>query len=225
MRPLAVKPDLIMQTHDAIRTAIMSGELAPGAPLAQEDLAESLGVSRQPISHALVLLKREGLVVDRGRKGQMVAPVDAHRLLALYQVRAALDGLAARLAASGDIPLPDREERLNNLMDDGMAALAHGSMNRLVEADIAFHRAIYDLSGNPEIALAAEGAWPHMVRAMRIVLEDATPRPTIWSEHRDIADAIIAGDAEKAETLATHHAEKAGETTCRRLVENAEQHR
>lgn len=225
MRPLAVKPDLIMQTHDAIRSAIMSGELAPGAPLAQEDLAESLGVSRQPISHALVLLKREGLVVERGRKGQMVAPVDAPRLLALYQVRAALDGLAARLAAASETPVSVREERLNALMDDGMAALEQGSMNRLVEADIAFHRAIYDLSGNPEIALAAEGAWPHMVRAMRIVLEDATPRPTIWSEHRDIADAIITGDAEQAGALAAHHAEKAGETTCRRLVETAVQHR
>lgn len=220
MRPLAVKPDLIMQTHDAIRTAILSGELAPGAPLAQEELAESLGVSRQPISHALVLLKREGLIVDRGRKGQMVAPVDADRLLALYQVRAALDGLAARLAATGAMPAETRRARLDALIAAGTSAIADGRIDRLVDADIAFHRAIYELSGNPEIAVAADGAWPHMVRAMRIVLEDATPRPTIWSEHRDIADAIIGGDGERAGALAARHAEQAGETTCRRLKDH-----
>ena len=99
MPPLAPKADLTMQTHAAIRAAILSGDLAPCTPLAQEELAERLGVSRQPISHALVLLKHEGLVVDRGRKGQMVAPIDAGRLLGLYQVRGALDQLAARLAA------------------------------------------------------------------------------------------------------------------------------
>lgn len=217
MRPLAVKPDLIMQTHDAIRAAIMSGELAPGAPLAQEELAESLGVSRQPISHALILLKREGLVVERGRKGQMVAPIDADRLLALYQVRSALDRLAASLAAQSSTPPVERQARLDRLIDDGMAAVAAGNIERLVEADVAFHLALYEMSGNPEIAAAADNAWPHMVRAMRIVLEEAAPRPTIWSEHREIADAIVAGDAAKAGDVAALHAENAGETTCRRL--------
>ncbi len=217
MRPLAVKPDLIMQTHDAIRAAIMSGELAPGAPLAQEELAESLGVSRQPISHALILLKREGLVVERGRKGQMVAPINADRLLALYQVRSALDRLAASLAAQSSIPSAERRACLDRLIEDGMAAVAVGNIERLVEADVAFHLALYEMSGNPEIAAAADNAWPHMVRAMRIVLEEAAPRPTIWSEHREIADAIVAGDAAKAGDVAALHAENAGETTCRRL--------
>ncbi len=219
MQPPAAKPDLIMQTHGAIRAAIISGELAPGAPLAQEDLAESLGVSRQPISHALVLLKRGGLIVDRGRKGQMVAPVDADRLLAIFQVRGALDSLAARLAACGEVPSDERRKRLDPLIENGMRAVELGKINVLVEADVAFHREIYDLSGNPEIAATVDNAWPHMVRAMRVNLEDTVPRPTIWSEHRGIADAIIAGDAVSAGTLAKEHAERAGEATCRRLKE------
>lgn len=219
MRPIAAKPDLIMQTHDAIRGAIMSGELAPGAPLAQEDLAGLLGVSRQPISHALILLKREGLVVDRGRKGQMVAPVDADRLLAIFQVRGALDSLAARLAASSSVPSNERRERLDPLIEAGLRAVSLGKISGLVDADVAFHREIYDLSGNPEIAAIADNAWPHMVRAMRVNLEDAVPRPAIWSEHRGIADAIIAGDAANAGILAKEHAERAGEATCRRLKE------
>ncbi|SLN30937.1 GntR family transcriptional regulator [Oceanibacterium hippocampi] len=216
MRPLDAKPDLTMQTHAAIRAAIMSGDLAPSAPLTQEDLAGRLGVSRQPISHALILLKREGLVVDRGRKGQMVAPIDADRLLALYQVRGALDGLAARLAAghAGD----GCARQLDTLIADGRAAAAKRDIGALVAADVAFHQALQALSGNAEIAGTAEGFWPHMARSMRVVLEDADGWAAIWDEHAAIAGAVIAGDAAGAATLATRHAEHAGETTHRRLT-------
>ncbi len=216
MRPLSPKPDLVMQTHDAIRMAIMSGELEPYAPLAQEDLAASLGVSRQPVSHALVLLKREGLVVDRGRKGQMVAPIDADRLLALYQVRGALDGLAARLAASASTG-SNCQRILDDLIRDGMACVERGQIVALVDADVAFHQAIYELAGNVEISAMVEGCWPHMVRSMRAVLEDADAHAEIWADHRKIADAIITGDIDAAEKMATQHASNAGEATYRRL--------
>lgn len=217
MPPLAPKPDLTMQTLDAIRAAIMSGDLAPGTPLAQEDLAARLGVSRQPISHALVLLKHEGLVVERGRKGQMVAPIDAERLLGLYQVRGALDrlaaGLAAQRAAAGQAEAPP----LAALIGDGEAAAACQDIAALVEADVAFHAALYDLSGNPEIATTAQVFWPHMRRSMRVVLEDRSSWNTIWREHAAIAEAVLAGDEERAGALAFQHAKSAGEATYRRL--------
>ena len=216
MRPLAPKPDLVMQTHDAIRIAIMSGELEPFAPLAQEELAASLGVSRQPVSHALILLKREGLVVDRGRKGQMVAPIDAERLLALYQVRGALDGLAARLAATASKGI-NCQSILDKLIKDGASCVERGEIAPLVDADVAFHQAIYDLAGNTEISAMVEGCWPHMVRSMRVVLDDSDAHSGIWADHRAIANAIIAGDANAAETMATQHASKAGEATYQRL--------
>lgn len=217
MKPLAQKPDLVAMTHDAIRGAIMSGELAPCAPLAQEDLALRLGVSRQPISHALALLKREGLVVERGRKGQMVAPIDAERLLALYQVRGALDSLAARLAALRARDGIDMQPVLSALIEKGLAAVGAARIDALVETDVAFHRALYELSGNDEIAQTADGAWPHMVRSMRVVLEDVTRHHGIWKDHQAIADAIVAGDADTAARLAGEHTERAGEATYRRL--------
>ena len=69
------KIDLVDQVYDAIRKQILMGALNPESPLRQEELAQQLGVSRQPVSHALVLLEREGLVSDYGRKGKMVAPI------------------------------------------------------------------------------------------------------------------------------------------------------
>lgn len=223
MQSLAARPDLTQQTHAAIREAIVSGDLAPGAPLAQEDLAERLGVSRQPISHALVLLRREGLVVDRGRKGQMVAPIDPDRLLGLYQVRGALDRLAATLAAgqAGDPARRDAAavDSLPRIVERGRAACGSGDVDALVAADVAFHQALYALSGNQEIARTVETVWPHMIRAMRVVLQASERHMAIWDEHAEIAAAVASGAAERAGALAGRHAETAGEATCRRLRE------
>jgi len=216
MKLLAAKPDLTMQTRAVIRRAIMSGELQPGAPLAQHELAQQLGVSRQPISHALKLLRQEGLVVDRGRKGQMVAPIDADRLLALYQVRGALDRLAAQLASSCG---SDKARQLRVVADEGVLLAKAGEVEPLVAADEKFHRLLHELSGNPEIGVSTELLWPHLVRSMRVVLENISDWGKIWREHQAIADAVIAGDAIHAGDLAAKHAEDAGLTTHQQLCE------
>ena len=215
MLKIEPKPDLVAQTRAAIRGAIIAGELPPCSPLAQEDLAAKFGVSRQPISHALVMLKQEGLVVDRGRKGQMVAPIDPGKLLALYQVRGALDRLAARLAATN---AHKSSSGLLEIVDRGTDALNKRSVEALVSADIAFHSALYELSGNNEITTTAENFWPHIARSMRVVLEDKDQWPRIWDEHRAIAQAIEDGNIEKAGDLATGHAENSGEATYQRLL-------
>ena len=171
MHALTVKPDLVMQTHDALRKAIMLGELAPCAPVAQEELALLLGVSRQPISHALLLLKHEGLVVDRGRKGQMVAPIDPDKLRAMYQVRGGLDRLAARLSTSHITDAKIVKQRLSSIFLVGKKAVESADINQLVNADVSFHKFLHELSGNAEILTTAETSWPHMVRSMHVVLE------------------------------------------------------
>src|SRR4029434_11315146 len=81
------------------------GELAPDARLTQEDLAATLGVSRQPVLQALRLLKKEGFVSDTGRRGLRVAPLEAQAITQVYEVRAVLDGLAARRAAQAKAEL------------------------------------------------------------------------------------------------------------------------
>src|SRR5271156_2624341 len=99
MKPLGLSPVLIDQVYDRLVEAIADGTLAPGQRVRQEALAELLGVSRQPVSHALQLLKRQHLVEEQGKRGLVISGIDAARIQALYEVRAALDGLAARQAA------------------------------------------------------------------------------------------------------------------------------
>src|SRR5580704_1700468 len=99
MIPLDPLPNLIEQVYTRILEAIIDRTLPPGHRIRQNELAEKLGVSRQPISHALHLLHRQGLVAESGRKGFEVTQLDPLRIRQLYEVRGAIDALAARLAA------------------------------------------------------------------------------------------------------------------------------
>ncbi len=214
------KPDLVEEVYEALKGAILMGDLTESEAMVQDDLVEKLGVSRQPVSHALALLKHEGLVIERGRRGLMVAPIDADRIRALYQVRGAIDGLAAGLAAGraifGGLKAEERAP-LEEALEIGDAAVKANDIRKLVDADVNFHRAVYTLSGNPAIAEMVQPSWPHFQRSMRIVLEDPDYRQRAWSEHREIADAIMSSQGRHAEDLARQHATDAGETTFIRL--------
>src|SRR5436190_22698720 len=99
MIPLDPLPNLIDQVYARILEAIIDRTLLPGQRITQNELAERLGVSRQPVSQALHLLHRQGLLVESGRRGFEVTQLDPVRIRQLYEVRSAIDALAARLAA------------------------------------------------------------------------------------------------------------------------------
>lgn len=220
IEPVQNQPALIDQVHDRLVAAIADGTLSPGERLTQENMAEMLGVSRQPVSHALQLLRMRGLAIETGKRGLVVAPMDATRLLALYQVRAVLEGLAARLAAErvqqGQAPASQRDA-LSAALAHGQNLPADANVSQLIEADVSFHTAIYALSGNNAITDTVSAQWPHFMRAMGAVLEDADRRSTVWADHEEIADHILAGLHERAEEAARRHVEQAARTTAERL--------
>src|ERR1700744_1481986 len=100
MIPLDPAPNLIDQVYARILEAITDRTLLPGQRIRQNELAEKLGVSRQPVSHALHLLHRQGLVAESGRRGFGVVALHPQGIRQLYEVRGAIDALAARLAAN-----------------------------------------------------------------------------------------------------------------------------
>jgi DNA-binding GntR family transcriptional regulator len=196
-------PDLVDQVYRRLLDAISDGSLAPGARITQEDIAERLSVSRQPVLQALRLLKKDGFVLDAPGRGVLVAPLDVAWLLQIYQVRSALDALAARLAARGHVQLDPR------LISQGRAAARSSQVQTMMAADAQFHTAIYAASGNPLIAQSAQLHWHHIRRAMGAVLQVSTMRESIWDEHEAIAQAIREGDEDTAETLIRQHGEDA----------------
>jgi DNA-binding GntR family transcriptional regulator len=220
MRQLDIQPALIDQVHDRLLGAIADGTLAPGQRLTQESVAAMLGISRQPVSHALQVLKRRGLLIERGKRGLQVAPVDGRRIRDLYLVREALDGLAARLAAqrvkSGDAPGGERSAA-EAALSAGRGLESGTAVSRLIEADVAFHSAIHSLSGNRAIVETVADQWPHFRRSMGLVLSVSGAHARYWDEHARILEAVLAGDAAVAEERARRHTAAAGEETALRL--------
>jgi DNA-binding GntR family transcriptional regulator len=209
--PLNAAPDLAEQAYQAIIDAICDGRYVAGQRITQEALAESLAVSRQPVLQALLLLKRDGLVIDAGGRGVMVAPLTADHIANLYQVRSVLDGLAAREAARRQANLSFR------LIGAGRAATRGRDLRAMIEADIAFHRAIYEAAGNPVLLQAAERHWNHIRRIMGVTLSHAGARHAVWDEHEKMLELIVSGRPEAAQQQALLHCEKAGESLVTRL--------
>ncbi|QQS10894.1 MAG: GntR family transcriptional regulator [Rhodospirillales bacterium] len=200
-------PELAAQVHDSLLEAICAGRLAPGERITQEGLAETFGVSRQPVLQALMLLRRAGFIVDAGRKGIRVAPLDPHQTRDLYEVRAALDGAACRAAARRmDAALAARGRAV---LADAAAARASGDAAALIAVDVAFHRFIYEASGNALFAATAAPHWSHLRRVMGAVLRGPDGHERVWREHAAILEAMVAGDGGRAEALARAHAEGA----------------
>jgi DNA-binding GntR family transcriptional regulator len=204
-------PDLTEQVHQRLLDAICDGELAPGTRLTQEDLAASLNVSRQPVLQALRLLKKEGFVVEAGRRGLMVTPLNAQAIVHLYQVRSALDALAARQAALARAKLDPK------IIVEGRKAAAGKRIGPAIEADVKFHNLVYAASGNPLIAEAAHQHWRHIRRVMGAVLQSAGVRAAIWDEHEGILKAINRGDSALADRLARSHGENAADNLAAQL--------
>jgi DNA-binding GntR family transcriptional regulator len=215
--PVDVAPNLIQQVHDRILASIIDQTLPPGHRIRQQDLAEMLGVSRQPVSHALHLLHRQGLVVESGRKGFQVTPLDPVRIRQLYEVRSVLDGLAARLAAERAGSDVAGRTGLRDALAAGSGISAATPLAELIARDADFHRALYRLSGNPAIEEMAASQWLHIRRAMAAVLTDGDYPARAWREHHAIAAYVLAGDLKNAETAAQDHALHAGRTTEERL--------
>ena len=213
LQPIDSTPDLVERVHRQLLDAICSGELAPGSRVTQEEVAASLNVSRQPVHQALRLLKKEGFVVDAGRRGVMVSDPDGRALEQLYQIRSVLDGLAARLAAQAGKPLDPA------LIEAGRKALRSRNVLEMIQSDMQFHRAMYAAAGNPLIAESAARYWQHIGRAMGVALGPQRMGPAVWDEHEGILRAINRGDAARAEALARGHCEAAGQTLSNQLTE------
>jgi DNA-binding GntR family transcriptional regulator len=215
MRPILPEPDLSERIHDSVLEAICSGELKSGVRITQEDLANKFGVSRQPVLQAMMLLRREGFLVETGRKGVCVAPLDVEKANNLYYVRAALDGAAARLAASRYTA--DLSYRGRLLLDVGRRAVASANIPSVIEADIDFHLFVYEASGNPLIAETAQPHWQHMRRVMAAVLSEDDLRVSVWDEHEAILRALEAGQVVESEALCRKHTEQMADILTGRL--------
>jgi len=155
------------------------------------------------------------LLIEAGRKGVQVAPLDMQQVRNLYVVRAALDGAAARLAAANYTRELAHRGRL--LLDVGRRAGTSGNVPAAIEADIDFHLFVYEASGNQLISETAQPHWQHLRRVMAAALSESDLRVSVWDEHEGILRALEAGQVDEAEALCRGHAEQMADILTGRL--------
>jgi DNA-binding GntR family transcriptional regulator len=185
----------------ALRSAITSGGYEPGSHLGEVELAARLGVSRGTVREALRHLQQEGLVVAGHRGMLRVNSLSAEEVRELFRVRAALEGLAV----TDIIASADRASKVTALR----AALAQlGSdldFAGRVEADLAFHLRLCELSGNSMLV----AAWQYLEGRIRVAIMNGGPQraPRMMSHdrHSPIIEAIESGDVRTAVRIVEEH--------------------
>jgi DNA-binding GntR family transcriptional regulator len=206
LAPLAEEDTLSLgeRAYRRLRESIVQGTLPAGRRVSERSLAQELGISAQPVREALRRLEQDGMVVTLPRRGTVVAEMGPPQLAELGRIRAALEGVAAALAA----------ERLDA---DGLAALgaivarmtagtAAADTEALDEANEEFHALVHRATGNLFLirSLASLRAYDHLGRHRAV---GSTPRdlPKALAEHRGILSALRRRDPALAEARMRGH--------------------
>jgi DNA-binding GntR family transcriptional regulator len=204
IRPVERPAPLRQSVYEALVELVVEGRLRPGQHLVETELARQLGVSRQPVREALHRLEAEGWVDLRPNQGAFVHVPTDEEVDQLLDVRELLEVETARLAA---IATNDGElARLRLICHEGEAAVEAGDTGRFVAVNTEFHAELARLAGNEVLAELAE----IVGRRVRWYYRQVAPARGHEScaEHRDMVEAIEAGDAERASAIARKHTER-----------------
>ncbi|MEO3814557.1 GntR family transcriptional regulator [Sphaerisporangium sp. B11E5] len=203
---------------DALLDLIVNRRLCPGSHLAESELADMLGVSRQPIREALQLLNAEGWVDLHPGHGAFVHVPTVREADQLLAVRALLETEAARLAAANHTD--DGVAALRALCVLGTAAADAGDVPATVKLNGQFHTTVTVLSGNTVlrefcVQIGRRVRWYYAPVARQRGRDS-------WREHAALADAIEAGDGERAGALMAAHTRRTRDLYLTRLAEEEE---
>lgn len=201
---------------ESLREAIIQGRLKPGERLMEIQLAEEMGVSRTPVREAIRKLELEGFVVMVPRKGAYVADISVKDIADVFEVRAALEGLAAGLAAER-ITTEELEE-LDRALTKTYEVSKH-DLNAIVETDTNFHALIYRASRNERLVQIISNLADQIQRFRATSLAQPGRTKLAIEEHAKIVDAISDRNVELAQTLAREHIELAEQTLLNALQE------
>jgi len=191
------------RAYYAIRELIVTLELPPGAVVREPELTERLGIGRTPVREALRRLAQERLIEVFPRRGMFVTKVDVRDLARLCEVRAALEPEAARLAA--ERATQDDLDELRALIGE-LAAVRRRDPRALIDLDERIHRAIYHASHNPFLVETLEEYYAHALRIWMVALA-RTDLGTAVGGHREVLEAVVAGNATRAARLMREHVE------------------
>lgn len=194
-----MEPNAEGAVYQALRKSILEFDAMPGERLSERGLERMLGASRTPIRAALIKLEAEGLTGREGR-GWRVAPIDLTEVRAVMEYRDTLEIGITRLAVerATDAELRSLAEPLGTQydVDDQAISLRDGS---------DFHRSLAQLSGNPFLRDAVASTLTRLARPRWLAVGSAASRARVRHDHREILDALLERDADRACALVSAH--------------------
>lgn len=206
-RPVVQRASVRGQILDALRTALVTGELTPGAVYSAPALGERFGVSATPVREAMQQLALEGAVEVVPNRGFRVVERGARELAELAEVRALIE-VPVMLRLARTVPA-ERWAALRPLADATVRAASTGCRATYAESDRTFHRALLSLSGNAQLVQIADdlhrrAQWP-LVRPVRPYLHGHADLLADAAEHTALLEALMAGDEDVVRSLVGEH--------------------
>ncbi|MBO9597406.1 MAG: GntR family transcriptional regulator [Cohnella sp.] len=200
---LQSKSTLDATVYTKIKEMIIENKLKPGEPIVQNQLSQTLGVSRTPLRKALGELEKEGLL-EGSPTGWYVKEFTKRDMVSVFEIRSVLEGLACRLAA-GKLGAPDLIY-WRTLFEHAYEAYRNGDAEAYYNADVKFHNTIVDVTGDAMLARTIGGT--RIIETSQVQGLYRDPHET-FGEHMAILDALGANDGVLAETLMRDHIRKA----------------
>ncbi len=221
LAPLTEKPESLTQiVYQALRDAIISKRLPPGERVSEAGLAQQLKVSKTPVREALLRLQAIGLIeADSGRGGRIVRP-SAGSIQHIYEVRGALESLAAGLAAARATQA--QRGQLLELATASLAAARDRDLDGFRRHDAAFHDVLAAASANPYLARLIDNAYTLTSAVRQRDVPSAGDSSDCAVGHLQVAEAIARGDSSAAAAVAAAHVEMVGLLVLRAFLEAAE---
>ncbi|MFD6698613.1 GntR family transcriptional regulator [Microbacterium sp. NPDC060117] len=194
-----------VRVYEWIRDRIIDGRLATGSRVREREVAERLKVSRVPIREAFPRLEAEGYIRTVPHRGAIVAPLELDDVIELFDVRASLETLAARLAAAR-CAAGVSGERLSEALSTAARALSAEDGAGLADATSDFHDVLVELAGS---RLLQDLMLPVRGRVKRLFhLTNTQDDQDLHHEHAELCDAVRKGQVERAAALALAHVER-----------------
>ena len=193
-------PALIART---LRAAMARGDLPPGTQLGEAALATRLGVSRGPLREAMQRLTQEGLLLSVRNRGVFVTQITDDDVRDLYLARGAVERAAAARVITTDPT--GAAQRLGEKVEAMSRAIDHGDTASLTEADVQFHALLVELSGSPRLIRMHDTLMVETRMCMTALETRYASHSFRLEEHREITEAIGAGDAPRVDALLLEH--------------------
>lgn len=202
--PKASRADAVERAYRAVTSMIANGEIAPGARLREQSLAESIGVSRTPVREALGRLSAEGVVEITPNRGAQVVSFTADDIDALFDLRSRLEPHAVALAVPRLSP-DDLEQLLRWSWEMERLAASRSDFEQLNALNSAFHGMFFDRCGNRLLAGALRGVIRPAIAALTFHRYSQRALERSMVHHAEIVEAATAGDADWAESTMRAH--------------------